>query len=638
MKHRSAAWLLAALPLALSPLFAQESEVQASDGSGLAAEADVFHPDRAKPAVPRYGGRVIVHLSSLPKHTNYVTENSAYTHRMLFELHETLLRQDWETTKYIPDLAAEMPVIEDILVIDAAAQDRYPTTEVRLRALVDGKPSQGFETVPAVYGQVTDNGDSYTVTPLSVGNPLQEPVEIPKTEAPRLERGTVFNFRLREGVRWQPGGGHADQFLDTDDVYFSWSIYSNKHVDCDEKRFQFTKVTGCEKIDQYRIRFFYEMQYAFALSTVGDSLTILPSHIYNLADPDNLAYKEHFTPEDQGTFINENQANKMWIGLGPYQVSEWTDQYVEARRFVDADGNSLYFDPTKAGYVDVIRWRVIADDEAAFNAVMNEELDYFERVKSADYFGPRTQDPKFTSKFYKGYRYLGHYGYTGWNLYKPQLKDLAVRKAIAYAFDSQAYLENVYKGLARQVTGPFPYGSPAYDMTVEPFPYDPDAAAEMLDDAGWYDRNGDGTRDKDGVELKIQFLYPSGNDASSTLGLTIREALKPLEIDLDLEPIEWATFLDRLKKREFDSCNLAWVPDLESDPEQVWHSKWGKYEVEGSNHSGVMDPQIDEWIEAGQRELDFEKRQEYWHKIHRRLYYDIQPYLFGFNVPLKFAI
>ncbi|HRV81301.1 MAG TPA: hypothetical protein P5218_07695, partial [Planctomycetota bacterium] len=260
MKHRSAAWLLAALPLALSPLFAQESEVQASDGSGLAAEADVFHPDRAKPAVPRYGGRVIVQLSSLPKHTNYVTENSAYTHRMLFELHETLLRQDWETTKYIPDLAAEMPVIEDILVIDAAAQDRYPTTEVRLRALVDGKPSQGFETVPAVYGQVTDNGDSYTVTPLSVGNPLQEPVEIPKTEAPRLERGTVFNFRLREGVRWQPGGGHADQFLDTDDVYFSWSIYSNKHVDCDEKRFQFTKVTGCEKIDQYRIRFFYEMQ------------------------------------------------------------------------------------------------------------------------------------------------------------------------------------------------------------------------------------------------------------------------------------------------------------------------------------------------------------------------------------------
>ena len=120
--------------------------------------------------------------------------------------------------------------------------------------------------------------------------------------------------------------------------------------------------------------------------------------------------------------------------------------------------------------------------------------------------------------------------------------------------------------------------------------------------------------------------------------MKIQESLEPLEIHVDLEPIEWATFLDRLKKREFDGCNLAWVPGPEDDPEQLWHSKWGAPEAESSNNAGVRDPQIDAWIEAGQRELDFDKRQAYWHKIHNRIYNDIQPYLFGFNVPRKFAM
>ncbi|MEZ5974904.1 MAG: ABC transporter substrate-binding protein [Planctomycetota bacterium] len=319
-------------------------------------------------------------------------------------------------------------------------------------------------------------------------------------------------------------------------------------------------------------------------------------------------------------------------------MTKFSDDWVEAQRFVDESGKSLYFDKSRAGYFDTIRWRVISDDETAYTALINGELDYFERVKTTDYFGTRTEKKEFTENFYKGYIYLGQYGYTGWNLYKPQLAELPVRLAIAHAFDSNEYLETVYRGLARQVTGPFPFESAAYDHSVTPLEYSIDKAMDLLDEAGWYDRNGDGTRDKNGVELKIEFMYPSGNDASKTLGLKIQESLRELEIDVSLASVEWATFLDKIKRREFDACNLAWVPDLESDPEQVWHSKWGAPDIEGSNNSGVRDAQIDAWIEAGQKELDFEKRQAIWHNIHRRLYYDIQPYLFGFNVPRKFAM
>ena len=100
--------------------------------------------------------------------------------------------------------------------------------------------------------------------------------------------------------------------------------------------------------------------------------------------------------------------------------------------------------------------------------------------------------------------------------------------------------------------------------------------------------------------------------------------------------MEWATFLERLKKREFDGCNLAWIPELESDPEQLWHSKWGEYDRQSSNNCGLMDPEVDALILAIQEEVDDAARKTLWAQFHAKIY-SLQPYLFGFNVPRKYA-
>ena len=42
--------------------------------------------------------------------------------------------------------------------------------------------------------------------------------------------------------------------------------------------------------------------------------------------------------------------------------------------------------------------------------------------------------------------------------------------------------------------------------SLEPYPYDPDEANRLLDEAGWVDSNGDGTRDKDGTELVLRYI------------------------------------------------------------------------------------------------------------------------------------
>ena len=62
---------------------------------------------------------------------------------------------------------------------------------------------------------------------------------------------------------------------------------------------------------------------------------------------------------------------------------------------------------------------------------------------------------------------------------------------------------------------------------------------------------------------------------------------------------EQETRFERIKEREYDACNLAWVPELESDPEQLWHSSLAPTGMRSSNHPGVADARVDELLAQG---------------------------------------
>lgn len=602
---------------------------------GGSPPVDEFHPDQNLEAAPLYGGTVIIHTPSMPKHMSYPTENSAVTRRVLYEVHESLLLQDWETHKYVPNVASGFEQ-EDMLVLAEGAAAKYPDAVMDLLVADPDGEEGAHVNGRIIYGKVEERGESYLVTPVSRGAMLTEALEVAREDVDRVELGTVLTFHLREDVLWQPythasGVTISDQKVDARDVLFSYQLYSNPAVDCDEKRPIFDKITRGEIVDDHTVRFFGDGQYYALVDALGVTLTIMPGHVYDLSDPDNPAYNADASSAMQADHINNNPSNRIWVGVGPYRVTEYSSTWITVERF---DG---YFDKERAGYFDTIRWRHIDDDTAAINAALNGELDFFDRVKSTDYFGELTQKDDFTNELYKGYRYLGTYGFTVWNMYKPQLAEKEVRQALAHAFDFQTYLRDVYKNLARQVTGPFPYDSAGYDHSIEPYEYDLDLAIEMLEDAGWYDRDGDDIVDKDGVPLVIDFMMPSGNDASETFGLKLQEQFEKIGVKVTISAYDWATFLERLKGRDFDAANLAWVPSLESDPEPLWGSKWGAFDVEGSNNAGVMEPELDRLLAAGQKELDFEKRQEIWKAMHRFIY-DLSPYMFLYNVPSKFAM
>lgn len=496
---------------------------------------DLFHPDKDT-VQPALGGRIIAHISSEPPSLNFALDNSFVVRQIHFDIHEGLLEFDPASWTYEPQLARRYDV-EDTIILQGGRAD---------------------DNSNIVFGKVREEGDAYVVTSGSSHNDIEER-RVPKSEVLSVEYGTVCTFDLRDDVVW-----HDGEPFDAEDVIFSYDIYSNPHVDCDEKRFAFEDIVHGEMLDPHTVRFFFREQYFAAIQTFDLAFCILPSHLYNLKDPSNPDHDPNASAAREGEYINQNPHNIDWVGLGPYKLDAWErGQYLEASRF----DRHFRSDPAETGYADVLRWRYISDDNLAFQALLNGEIDIFDRVKSEDFLGAATQQEAFTNNFYKAFTYLGNVGFTVWNVYRPQLSDVRVRTALAHAFDVKDWIRTNYQGLALPATfAMFRFGG-AYNRDVDVYPYDLEKAQDLLADAGWIDRDGNGIVDKDGKDLTIQLMMPSGNKASETLLQKMQESFEKIGVKCSIQPFEWATFIERIRERDFDSANLAWaLSDVEGDP------------------------------------------------------------------------
>jgi peptide/nickel transport system substrate-binding protein len=85
--------------------------------------------------------------------------------------------------------------------------------------------------------------------------------------------------------------------------------------------------------------------------------------------------------------------------------------------------------------------------------------------------------------------------------------------------------------------------------------------------------------------------------------------------------------LERLKKREFEACNLGWTGSIDPDPYQIFHSSQAA--DNGDNFVSFRNAELDAAIIALRGEFDLNKRIELCRKI-EKIIHDEQPYTFMF--------
>ena len=198
----------------------------------------------------------------------------------------------------------------------------------------------------------------------------------------------------------------------------------------------------------------------------------------------------------------------------------------------------------------------------------------------------------------------------------PPTDDLLVRQAIIHGTDRATVVELVKANLANVAYGPLAQPTLGYDPAVqEYYPYDPEKAAALLDEAGWV-MGEDGIRQKDGQPLNLEMIMFEGGDNKPASEL-VQAMLTQLGLNATLDVTAYDAFADHVSTGEFNLSQMNWTA---LDPDLVVYNMLHSNQVdeEGQfNRSRYSDPHMDELIAQGQQTADVEERKAIYAEIQK---------------------
>jgi len=196
------------------------------------------------------------------------------------------------------------------------------------------------------------------------------------------------------------------------------------------------------------------------------------------------------------------------------------------------------------------------------------------------------------------------------NLRDPILKDVRVRQAIAHAIDRRLLVHYLWRDSARLAASVLPPESWAYYGDVKQYPFDPARARQLLDDAGFAEKNG--------VRFHLT-MKTSTEESSRAMAAVFQQQLRDVGIALDIRSFEPATFLSDVAHGEFQMYSLRWLGANE-DPdffEYAFHS--ARVIPNGANRQYYSNPRVDALIDKARTEVDKNARKQDYAALQRIL-------------------
>jgi peptide/nickel transport system substrate-binding protein len=428
------------------------------------------------------------------------------------------------------------------------------------------------------------------------------------------EDGLTWTFHLRSGITWSDGDP-----VDAADFKFTYDAIASDLVDTPRK----SLIEGIESIetpDPMTVVVKFSEVRCDGLTNLG--ISWLPSHLYA---PD-------FTDVMTNT-LNTAPA----VSAGPFIFKNWTrDDSIVVER------NPTYWEG--APHMDGMIYKVVPDPGARLAQLQSGEVDVLDL--QPEQIAAVQGLPDINVYNYKD----DGYAYIGLNLANPAnpqpgqdengnlvdqdphpiLSDRNVRKAIAHSLDYQAIIDKVFLGQGYQIAANvLPAVEWAYEPSLQPYATDLEMAAQLLDEAGWVDSDGDGVREKDGAPLELSLLTNSGNTTREDLGVLVQDQLNSIGFKINFEAIDFGTLVDQLLGQTYDMVIIGWT-GLGSDPndDTFWHTK---YDTPGSGFNFVSyhNPEVDQLLEQGVTVVgcEPEDRAEYYKQIQQIIHDDV-PYVF----------
>lgn len=525
-------------------------------------------------------------------------------------------------------------------------------TQIPTEVPTDATPTRGqggtltllYFQAPTIVNPHLSQGDKdlsasrITYEPLASFNKDGTMMPLLAAEIPNLDDGslaadgTSVTWKLKEGIKWADG-----EPFTASDVLFTYQYITIPDVKATSIS-AYAEVDKVEVLDEYTIKVsFKEPTTSWYAPFVGQFGMIIPRHIFeayigsNAADaPENLEaigtgsyYVSEFRNEDV-LIIGGNavSTNKIIYEINPHYRDPNKPFFskVELRGGGDLE---LAVQAGKEGAVDYVWNAAVSEDtlvdaESTGNALaIGAPSSFVERIMF------NFSDPKKETA--DGERSSVQFPH-------PFLSDPLVRQTIVMAINREEIAALYGRG-----------GTPTTNILAEPpiyasennnYEYNPTKAAELLEQDGWIDSDGDGIREKDGVELRMTFLTSIQTLRQRTQE-QVKNDLEAIGIAVELRQVDSSIFFgpptDTTDTRrqfyadleEFAFSNKSpdpsaymagWTCDNIAQKENDWAlPNWARY----------CNPEFDELFKQATTELDESKRAELFVKMNEVLIQDV---------------
>ncbi|KPQ35688.1 MAG: peptide/nickel transport system substrate-binding protein [Phormidesmis priestleyi Ana] len=451
---------------------------------------------------------------------------------------------------------------------------------------------------------------SLILEPLAAYNEAEELEPILAAEIPTLENGgisadnTTVTWKLKEGVKWSDG-----EPFTAEDVVFTYQFITNGEVGATSGEF-YGEVQSVEAVDDLTVKITFNRATPTPMNPfVGGSGMILPEHLFK----DFLGAQARSAP-----------GNTAPVGTNAFQVKEFKP------------GDTIIYEPNpnfrgEPPAFSTVELKGGGDAVSAARAVLQTgEADYAWNIQAepavikgleANARGEMAYVPKpMMERIYINFSDPNK-EVNGETSQKdtphPFLSEKLVREAISLAIDRETIAEQLY-GEAGSVATNFLVSPEKYASPNTRYEFDLTKAAQRLDEAGWKDTNGNGVRDKNGVEMEILFTS-SVNPVRQKSQEIIKQNLESIGMSVELKSVEAGVYFgdstnpDSVNRFNSDLQLFAFdseTPEPDSymelyacDQISQKENQWSK-----ENSSRYCNPEYDALLEQLNTETDLAKR------------------------------
>lgn len=402
---------------------------------------------------------------------------------------------------------------------------------------------------------------------------------------------TAYTLKLREGVTFHDGTPFTAEA-----VKFTFDRIANPETKAQTALSLLGPYQETEIIGDYEVVVRFTRPFAPFLNSLS------------------TAYLAPVSPTAFARVGPENWGLTEVVGTGPFKLVSYTpDSEIVLERNPDYAWGPSFTGMSGPSKLAGIVYKIIIEPATRIAALETGEVDFIEEVPTIE-FERISNTPGFVTVN------VPQPG-SGWSLMmnqrQPPMDDLAVRRAIQLASDKEGMIATIWNGIGQVGCGPITHATFAFDeATCSMYTYNVEEANAVLEEAGWVDSNGDGVREKDGVDLVIGHYYRAESPLAQQMADYMLADLARVGIKVELNGLAQAGYFDAVRAGEHHTQNW-W--DTATDPDVVRILFYSKNAGGGTNRNNYENPEMDQLIDAAAGEADPEARVELYRQIQRKV-------------------